>query len=251
MNTPSHTTHPMIILAAGSVTLACLVAIAWFAGWIPSKQTVTEITPAQVVASSTSSPTIPATVPSAVVPKTATSSTQETKPAAAAKSASANKTTVRKTSKQPDYSYGPKASSSQRDTTTSNPTDDNIVDTKNSPQQAQTSKTCHDCATVESIREIKQAGEGSGLGAISGGVVGGLLGNQIGGGRGKTVGAIVGAVGGAYAGHEVEKNVRSTKHYEITVRLDDGTTRVFTESQPPSLQQGDRVRINNDQLIRI
>ena len=82
-------------------------------------------------------------------------------------------------------------------------------------------------------------------------MLGGLLGNQIGRGRGSTVGAVVGAVGGAYAGNEVEKHARTSKHFEITVRLDDGNTRVFTESQPPSLQRGDRVRISNDRLVRM
>jgi outer membrane lipoprotein SlyB len=104
---------------------------------------------------------------------------------------------------------------------------------------------------VEDIREVKQEGQGSGLGAIGGGVIGGLLGNQVGAGRGKTVGAVVGAVGGAYAGNEVEKSARATRHYEITVRFDDGNTRVFTDSQPPPLQRGDRVRVSNGQLMRM
>ncbi|MEI7431066.1 MAG: glycine zipper 2TM domain-containing protein [Betaproteobacteria bacterium] len=115
----------------------------------------------------------------------------------------------------------------------------------------QPANTCRDCAIVEDIREVKQEGSGSGLGAIGGGVVGGLLGNQVGAGRGKTVGAVVGAVGGAYAGNEIEKSARATRHYEITVRFDDGNTRVFTDSQPPPLQRGDRVRVSNGQLMRM
>ncbi len=118
------------------------------------------------------------------------------------------------------------------------------------PQQ-QYNNTCRDCGTVEVIREVQQDGQGSGVGIIGGAVLGGLLGNQIGGGRGKTVGAVVGAVGGGYAGNEIEKNVRSTKSYDITVRLDDGNTRVFSQPQPPAFQNGDRVRINNGQLSRM
>ena len=98
---------------------------------------------------------------------------------------------------------------------------------------------------------IGAIGEETGLGAVSVGVVGGLLGNQVGGGGGKTVGAVVGAVGGAFAGNAIEKNVRSSTHYEVTVRLDDGNTRVFTQAQPPALQRGDRVRINNGQLLSL
>ena len=102
---------------------------------------------------------------------------------------------------------------------------------------------CANCATVEGIREVKQEGDGTGLGAIGGG----LLGNQIGNGRGRTLGAVV----GADAGNEVEKNVRSSNHFEVTVRLDNGNTRVFKEAQRPSWQRGDRVRIENGQLVRM
>ncbi len=118
-------------------------------------------------------------------------------------------------------------------------------------QQQYNNNTCRDCGTVDYIREVEQKGEGSGLGLIGGAVVGGLLGNQIGGGKGKTVGAVVGAVGGGYAGNEIEKSARSAKHYEITVRFDDGNTRVYTEAQPPALRTGDRVRVNNGQLMRM
>ena len=116
------------------------------------------------------------------------------------------------------------------------------------PQQQ---AACRDCGVVESVREVRQEGEGSGLGAIGGAVVGGLIGNQVGGGRGKTVGAVVGAVGGAYGGNEAEKALRAKKRYDITVRFDDGNTRVFSDSNPPPLQRGDRVRMMNGQLVRM
>lgn len=122
------------------------------------------------------------------------------------------------------------------------------------PQQApnyQNSNVCRDCATIESVREVKQEGQGSGLGAIGGAVAGGLLGNQIGAGRGKTVGAVVGAVGGAYAGNEVEKSARSSRTYEIRLRFDDGNTQVINDTQPPPFQRGDRVRVMNGQLYRM
>ncbi len=119
------------------------------------------------------------------------------------------------------------------------------------PPNYQNTNTCRDCATIESVREVKQEGQGSGLGAIGGAVAGGLLGNQIGAGRGKTVGAVVGAVGGAYAGNEVEKSARSSRVYEITLRFDDGNTRVITDTQPPPFQRGDRVRFVNGQIYRM
>jgi len=102
---------------------------------------------------------------------------------------------------------------------------------------------CSNCGVIESVREIAAKGEGSGLGAAGGAVVGGLLGHQVGGGSGKQIATVVGAVGGAVAGNEVEKRVKATKSYDITVRLDDGSTRVINEVNPPSWRSGDRVRI--------
>ncbi|MBE0612027.1 MAG: glycine zipper 2TM domain-containing protein [Burkholderiales bacterium] len=105
--------------------------------------------------------------------------------------------------------------------------------------------TCAECGVIESVREIASKGAGSGLGAVGGGVVGGLLGNQVGGGRGQDVMTVVGVVGGALAGNEVEKRVKTTKSYEVTVRLDNGTSRVFSEASLPSWRNGDKVRIVN------
>ena len=102
---------------------------------------------------------------------------------------------------------------------------------------------CIDCGVIESTREIAVKGEGSGLGAAGGAVLGGLLGNQVGGGRGKDIATVVGAVGGVVAGNEIEKRAKSTKSYEVTVRLDDGSTRVVSEANPPSWRTGDHVKL--------
>lgn len=104
---------------------------------------------------------------------------------------------------------------------------------------------CAECGVIQSVREIEAKGEGTGLGAAGGAVVGGVLGSQVGGGNGKKVMAVVGAVGGAVAGNEIEKRVKSTKSYEITVRFDDGTNRVITEANPPSWRSGDKVKVIN------
>ena len=81
------------------------------------------------------------------------------------------------------------------------------------------------------------------LGTLGGAVIGAAIGNQVGGGSGQKIATVVGAVGGAVAGNEVEKRVKSTKNYEITVRLDDGSTRMIQEANPPSWRNGDHVRI--------
>ena len=251
MKNPTRNTHPMLIVAATSVTLASLAATAFFAGWVPGSTTTT----AHATQSMTSVPA-----------KSAVSSSPRSQSPAAEKSAQQRTLPQARTSSSPTAQdsrpdvIGREISPvySQRGATpvSTYPINDSGIQVESGAQlprfaqnqYPQQSASCRDCATIESIREIKQDGEGTGLGAIAGGVLGGLLGNQVGGGRGKTVGAVVGAAGGAYAGHQIEKNVRSNTAYEITVRLDDGATRILKESQPPSFQRGDRVRITNGQL---
>jgi len=104
---------------------------------------------------------------------------------------------------------------------------------------------CADCGRIESVREIVTRGEGTGLGLVGGAVVGGAIGNQVGAGRGKDLATVAGAVGGAVAGNEIEKRAKSTKSYEITIRLDDGSSRVINGSNPSIWQPGDQVRVTN------
>ena len=102
---------------------------------------------------------------------------------------------------------------------------------------------CIDCGVIESTREVDTKGEGSGIGAVGGAVVGGVLGHQVGGGRGKDVATVIGAVGGVVAGNEIEKRMKSTKSYETTVRLDDGSTRVVRDATAPAWRTGDHVKL--------
>ena len=104
-------------------------------------------------------------------------------------------------------------------------------------------RACAECGVIESVREIQHKGEGTGLGAVGGAVVGGLLGNQVGSGRGNTAATVVGAVGGVIAGNEIEKRVKSTKGYEITVRFEDGSSRVISAASAPAWRTGDHVRV--------
>lgn len=108
---------------------------------------------------------------------------------------------------------------------------------------------CRDCGTVENVHVVQQRGEASGAGAVAGGVIGGVLGHQLGNGRGNTAMTVLGAVGGAVAGNQIEKSSRSGSRYEIVVRMDDGSSRVLTQEQPPSLRSGDRVRVNGNGIM--
>lgn len=104
---------------------------------------------------------------------------------------------------------------------------------------------CAECGVVQSVREIETKGEGSGIGAVGGAVVGGVLGNQVGRGDGRKVATVIGAVGGAVAGNAIEKHVKSTRSYEITVRMDDGSSRAITESDSTPWSAGDKVKVVN------
>jgi outer membrane lipoprotein SlyB len=102
--------------------------------------------------------------------------------------------------------------------------------------------------TVESVREIAEKGDGTGLGAVAGGVAGAVVGKQFGNGSGKTIMTVLGAAGGAYAGHEVEKRVRGAKRWEVTVRMEDGTSRTVSTDAQPQWRTGDRVRMIEGRL---
>ena len=119
-----------------------------------------------------------------------------------------------------------------------------------SPPVKQAAPACADCGTVSAIRETEQKGEGTGLGAIGGAVVGGVIGNQFGGGSGKKILTVAGAAGGAYAGHQVEKSARSTKVWNVTIRMDDGSERRIALSAAPALAVGDPVRVEGNTIIR-
>jgi outer membrane lipoprotein SlyB len=104
-------------------------------------------------------------------------------------------------------------------------------------------------AVVESVREVKEPGDAKGVGAVAGGVVGGVLGNKL--GKGKGFVTILGAAGGAFAGHQIEKQARAEKRWEIGVRLDDGSQRTLPSDVEPAWRAGDRVRLVNDRLERV
>jgi len=108
---------------------------------------------------------------------------------------------------------------------------------------------CADCGVVESIRVVETAGQGSGLGAIGGAIVGGVLGHQVGSGRGRDVATVAGAGAGAYAGHEIEKNVKKSAHYQVRVRMNDGTYRTVRESAQPTLSVGQKVRVTDNGVV--
>lgn len=110
-------------------------------------------------------------------------------------------------------------------------------------------RVCANCGSVEAVNVIEQQGEGSGLGAVAGGVAGALLGNQIGGGSGRKIATVAGAAGGAYAGHQIEKRVKTTKRYDVVVRMEDGSVRNFPYDSEPAFRPGAKVRVVEGALV--
>ena len=109
---------------------------------------------------------------------------------------------------------------------------------------------CPECGTVTGVKTTKHEGQGSGVGMVAGGVIGGVLGHQVGSGRGNTAATVVGAAGGAYAGNEIEKNKKSYTTYDVTVKLENGTTRTFAHNSATSYKVGDKIKVVDNKLVR-
>lgn len=115
----------------------------------------------------------------------------------------------------------------------------------------QAARLCVNCGVVEAINVVEVKGQGSYLGPIAGGVAGALLGSQVGHGASNTIATVVGAAGGAYAGSAIEKNVKTTKHYEVVVRLENGGSKTISYAAQPGFAVGTRVKVANGTLTVI
>lgn len=98
--------------------------------------------------------------------------------------------------------------------------------------------------TVESVRPIVIQNErSSGGGAVAGAALGGVAASTIGGGTGNVLATIGGGLLGALAGNAVENQMGKTQGLEITVRLDNGETRVVAQAADVAISPGQRVRL--------
>ena len=97
------------------------------------------------------------------------------------------------------------------------------------------------CGTVESIRTVEVRDE------AGGGSAGGLTGAVSGKDRSTT---ILGTAGGAASESEIETNMKKRFAYRVTVRMDDGSYRTVSLSDPPALAVGDKVRVVEGKLVR-
>ena len=102
---------------------------------------------------------------------------------------------------------------------------------------------CTECGVVIEVKEKTVMGHGTGVGAVAGGVAGAVIGHEI--GDGSRAGTAVGAVVGGVAGHQIERSARSSKRYEVSVRMQDGSVRVAKTDTPPTWRAGDKVRLHD------
>jgi outer membrane lipoprotein SlyB len=238
--------HPLTAIAAISVTLFSLVGIGAITGLIPTSHSQDAAVQASKTMAPAAEPTgkaqlaeaappaAPASVPQAEAPKPVKhrATVKHPKPLAQAPRPAEEPVKIAKAELPVAIAQTPPPPPYQP-----------------APVMEAPKPACQECGVIESVREIEKKGQGSGLGAAVGGVAGGVLGHQTGGGRGKDVMTVLGAIGGAFAGHEIEKNAKKVKSYEIDVRLDDGSTRVVTQDVVPAWRMGDRVKLVNGAII--
>jgi len=98
--------------------------------------------------------------------------------------------------------------------------------------------------TIVAMRPITiQNDRTSGAGLVAGGVLGGVAGSGVGRGSGNALATVGGAILGAVAGNAIENQVGRTSGFEITVRLDNGETRVIAQEADQPLGVGQRVQV--------
>lgn len=216
--------HPLVAGAAVSVMLLSLVGVAAMTGLLPNSNG----TAAPVAVLASSAPTVADNKVAALAPTTEArqfATGQESAPVTQnqIKHKPVQKPAHRLVQNYSENAYAP-------------------------PVQA--AAICGNCGTIESVRAIQQAApqNGIGIGAVAGAVLGGILGHQVGGGDGRKLATVAGAVGGGFAGNEVERRTRTTTSYAIRVRMEDGSTRNFSDSGQSGWRSGDRVRVVNGNL---
>jgi outer membrane lipoprotein SlyB len=230
METPKRTLHPLLTAAAVSVIIFSAVGVAAVTGLIPtSKGSPTADTP---VASLEAPAPAPAPAPA-----------EEAKPAPERHAAPAAKPVHKPVAKA--HKPKPATHVAYAETPTLTPPPPPVV----AQAPVETPKPVIKpgrLGTVEAVREVTQNGSANGIGAVAGGAVGGVLGHQL--KHDSNLVTLVGAAAGAFIGNEAQKRQNASKHWELTVRLDDGSTQTIRSEAAPFWHQGDRVRLLDGKL---
>lgn len=223
--------HPVLWVAGIAVTLLSLTGIAALTGLLPTRSE----TPApQTLATATSPATV--STPPAVTPPAATTEAAPVSSAPVQRHQPVKKQVAAETTRPMTAMPPP-------------PLDSGVPPDYVPPPAVATAPPCVNCGVIADIRQITHEGQGSGLGAIAGGLLGGLVGNTVGNGNGNVLTTIAGAVGGGVLGNSIEKTQHETIGYRISVRMEDGTTRVVHSSTLPPWRIGDAVRLSNGSIV--
>lgn len=247
-------THPLLLVAAASVTLFSLAGTGILAGWLPGpdrhSDSLIPITASSAAAPVFARKKLPAP-PEKLQPveKPLASAAVNDQGNAPAPVPEAKAIAVSLPAASPGVSPAPSA----RDTASGSVGD--ITYAVASPEPgyrvaASAPAPCNECGVVEAVREIAVEPKGSGGGAIAGGLLGGLLANQIGKGSTRSIATVLGAAGGAYAGNYIEKSIKESKRYEVLVRFEDDSTQTFSSESAPIWRSGDRVKLQNGLLTK-
>lgn len=229
--------HPLTAIAAVSVTLFSLVGIGAITGLIPTGQSqITEIAAVKPA----EEPSKPALTAQPVETTTVTTTTVSEPKPAAHKAAARHAKPVEHAARPAEEPL--KAAAADVPVTVAQ-TPPPPPPYPPAPSFEPPKPFCYDCGVIQSVRVVEKNGEATGSGAAIGGIAGGILGNQTGRGHGRDVMTVLGAIGGAVAGHEIEKNTKKVKSYEIAIRFDDGSSRLITQDNPPVWRSGDRIRL--------
>lgn len=106
---------------------------------------------------------------------------------------------------------------------------------------------CENCGVVTAVEAV---GGGSGMGAAAGALAGGAIGNQAGDAAGSSmIGTVLGAVTGAVGGHYTEKAVRGSNGWKVSVRMDNGNTRIVSMKKQPKVKIGDKVSVEGNEVV--
>ena len=238
MTTQTNKTHPILIIAAIAVTLFSVIGISAIMGWIPGSFSKSGEQPVSPSITAEQTAKLETTAPKSEISTAETPKSEAVAPVLATPQQAEVKPEVHK---QVHKEKHPRKVAQYNDVEQAR---------KYNDVAPVTAKTCANCGEIESVNAIEQPGEGTGLGAVAGGVAGALLGPQIGQGRGTTAATIAGAAGGAYAGHQVEKSMKKARHYEISVRMEDGSYRTITQQSDSGLMSGDKVKIVDGAIVR-
>lgn len=238
-------THPLLLIAAASVTALSIAGVAALAGWLPGPGRhnaepvpLMAMAKAAPVATTAETPTAPPRAVTAIeekqtsAPRPATSVSPRVRAKVPAKTL-ANADGPATVHSTPPLATNPPVAVPPAPTFSGLPPPPPI---------------CRECGVVQAVNEVAVEAKGSGGGAVAGGLLGGILGNQIGKGGTRDIATILGAVGGAYAGNHVEKSSKQGKRYDVVVRFEDGSSRIFSSEAAPIWQSGDRVRLQNGAL---